>query len=405
MQGGRAPLSGPWSERFKPTSLKEVAGNYAAAEQLEQWVKGRLAGKTGMKKAALLSGPPGTGKTLVVGIIARSLDLDLVEMNASDFRTEELVEGIAGGASLQASLFGRKGKLIFLDELDGISGRQDRGGLSAIIRVIKESRFPIVMAANDPWDPRFRPLREICEMIQFRRIRSPSVEVQLKRVARLNGTDVEEELVKRLAERSGGDLRAAINDLQMLADGRGAIKDSDVGMLPARLQERGIFDVMKEVFSAEGVLDAKLAAEGATVDPEMLLQWVNENIPAQYNDAGERAYAFNWLSKADVFMGRVKRRQMWELMGYAFELALGGAALARRGPYRYTRYNFPRRIGMLSQTKEVRGRKREALAAIAKETHASVKKVATEYLPYMEMLVESGAASEGIIDLSDSKGT
>lgn len=382
-----------------------MAGNYASAEQLEQWVKGRLSGKAGLKKAALLSGPPGTGKTLVVGIIARSLGLDLVEMNASDFRTEDLVERIAGGASLQASLFGNKGKLIFLDELDGISGRQDRGGLSAIVRVIKESRFPIVMAANDPWDPRFRPLREICEMIQFRRIRAPSVEVQLKRIARLSGIEVEEELVKRLAERSGGDLRAAINDLQMLGDGKKTLKDSDVGMLAARLQERGIFDVMKEVFSAEGVLDAKLAAEGATVDPEMLLQWINENIPNQYPDAGERAYAFNWLSKADVFMGRVKRKQMWELMGYTFELALGGAALARRGEYRYARYSFPRRIGILSQTKEVRGRKREVLAAIAKETHASVKKVATEYLPYIEALVEAGGAVEGMLNASDSRET
>ncbi len=405
MRGRWASLSGPWSERFKPTTLREVAGNYSAAEQLEQWVKGRLAGKSGLKKAALLSGPPGTGKTLAVGIIARSLELDLVEMNASDFRTEELVEGIAGGASLQASLFGRRGKLIFLDELDGISGRQDRGGISAIIRVIKGSRFPIVMAVNDPWDPRFRPLREICEMIQFRRVRAPSIEAQLKRIARLNGIEVEEELVKRLAERAGGDLRAAINDLQMLGEGKRVLKDSEVGMLSARLQERGIFEVIKEIFSAEGVLDAKLAAEGATVDPEMLLQWINENIPSQYPDAGERAFAFNWLSKADVFMGRVKRKQMWELMGYVYELALGGAALARRGTYRYTRYNFPRRIGMLSQTKEVRGRRKEALAAIGREAHASVKKVATEYLPYIELLIESGKADEGILRPSDSRGT
>jgi replication factor C large subunit len=382
-----------------------VAGNYAAAEQLQQWVEGRLSGKAGLKRAALLSGPPGTGKTLVVGLIAQALELDLIEMNASDFRTEELVESIAGGAALQASLFGKRGKLIFLDELDGISGRQDRGGLSAIIRIIKETRYPIVLAVNDPWDPRFRPLREICEMIQFRRIRSPSIEVQLRRVARLDGLDVEDGLVKRLAERAGGDLRAAINDLQMLGEGKKTLMDSDVGMLATRLQERGIFDVMKEVFSAEGVLDAKLAVEGATVDPEMLLQWVNENIPNQYPNAQERAYAFDWLSKADIFMGRVKRKQMWELMGYALELALGGAALAKRGPYRYTRYMFPRRIGILSQTKEIRGRKREVLVAIAREAHASVKKVATEYLPYIEILIEAGAMERGLLNWSDSRET
>jgi replication factor C large subunit len=383
----------------------EIAGNSQAAKQLGEWVAGRLSSKEGLKRAALLSGPPGTGKTLVVGLIARSLDLDLIEMNASDFRTEELVESVAGGASLQASLFGKRGKIIFLDELDGISGRQDRGGLSAIIRIIKESRYPIILAANDPWDPRFKPLREICEVIQFRRIRTPSIEVQLKRVARLNGLEVEDELVKRLADRAGGDLRAAINDLQMLGEGKKTLKDSDVGMLATRLQERGIFDVMKEVFSAQGVLDAKLAVEGATVDPEMLLQWINENIPNQYPDPQEKAYAFDWLSKADVYMGRVKRKQMWELTGYALELALGGAALAKKGPYRYTRYMFPRRIGYLSQTKELRGRKKESLAAIAKEIHASVKKVATEYLPYIEILIEAGAAKQELLNWSDSRET
>ena len=399
-------MSLPWAERYKPKTLQEIAGNYTAAEQLLNWIKARIEGRGAVKRAALLSGPPGTGKTLSVGIVARTLDLELIEMNASDFRTEELVDKMAGGATLQASLFGRSGKLVFFDEIDGISGREDRGGLGAILRIIKETRYPIVLAVNDPWDPRFRPLRDICEMIQFRRIRRPSVEVQLKRVARLANVTVEEALIERIAERTGGDLRAAINDLQMLAEGRRTLRDSDVGLLFERAQEKGIFDVMKGIFSAHGCLEAKLAVEGSSVDAEMVLQWINENIPNQYTNPEERAEAYDWSSKADIFMGRVKRKQMWDLMGYAMELATGGAALARKGPYRFTRYNFPRRIGMLSQSKELRGRKREVLKAIGREAHASVKKVATEYLPYMEIMVEKGKLEKGILNWAeDSKET
>jgi replication factor C large subunit len=398
-------LSLPWAERFKPKTLQEIAGNYTAAEQLLNWVKSRLEGE-GEKKAALLSGPPGTGKTLSVGIVAGMLDLELIEMNASDFRTEELVDKMAGGATLQASLFGREGKLVFFDELDGISGREDRGGLAAILRIIRETRYPVVLAVNDPWEPKFRPLREVCEMIQFRRIRRPSAEVQLKRVARLADVTVEEALIERVAERAGGDLRAAINDLQMLAEGRRSLRDSDVGLLFERAQEKGIFDVMKGIFSAHGCLEAKLAVEGSSVDAEMVLQWINENIPNQYTNPEERAEAYDWFSKADIFMGRVKRKQMWDLMSYAMELATGGAAMARKGPYRFTRYNFPRRIGMLSQSKELRGRKREALKAIGREAHASVKKVATEYLPYMEIMVEKGKLEKGILNWAeDNKET
>jgi replication factor C large subunit len=389
-------LNPSWTERYKPTSIQEVAGNYSAAEQLLAWAKARFEGKP-VKRAALLSGPPGTGKTASVGIIAKSLDAELIEMNASDFRTEDLVESVAGGASLQRSLFGKRTKIIFLDEVDGISGREDRGGLGAITRLIKEGRYPIVLAVNDPWDPRFRGLREQCEMIQFRRIRTPSIEAQLKRIARLRGLAVDEELVKRLAERSGGDLRAAINDFQMLAEGRKELRDEDVGILFTRVQERGIFDVMKNLFSAEGCLEAKLAIEGASVDPEMMIQWINENIPNQYPDQAERAFAFEWLSKADIFMGRVKRKQAWELMGYAMEMAAAGAALAKSGKYSYTRYNFPRRIGMLSRTKEARGLRKEALYSLGRETHASMKKVASEYLPYMQILVEEGKLSPELL--------
>jgi len=243
-------------------------------------------------------------------------------------------------------------------------------------------------------------------MIQFRRIRRPSAEVQLKRVARLADVTVEEALIERVAERAGGDLRAAINDLQMLAEGRRSLRDSDVGLLFERAQEKGIFDVMKGIFSAHGCLEAKLAVEGSSVDAEMVLQWINENIPNQYTNPEERAEAYDWFSKADIFMGRVKRKQMWDLMSYAMELATGGAAMARKGPYRFTRYNFPRRIGMLSQSKELRGRKREALKAIGREAHASVKKVATEYLPYMEIMVEKGKLEKGILNWAeDNKET
>lgn len=376
-----------WTELYKPSSLQEVAGNYSAAEQLLGWVRARLEGKP-VKRAALLSGPPGTGKTISVGVVAKTLDAELIEMNASDFRTEELVDRVAGGASLQRSLLGKRAKLIFLDEVDGISGREDRGGLGAVTRLIKEARYPVILAVNDPWDPRFRGLRDLCEIIQFRRIRTPSIEAQLKRIARMRGITVDEELLKRLAERAGGDLRAAINDFQMLAEGRKELRDEDVGMLFSRVQERGIFDVMKNLFSADGCLEAKLAVEGASVDPEMLLQWINENIPNQYPIPAERAFAFDWLSKADIFMGRVKMKQAWDLMGYAIEMAASGAALARAGEYSYTRYTFPRRIGMLSRTKEARGIRKESLKAIGKETHASARKVASEYLPYMEILEE-----------------
>jgi len=383
----------PWTERFKPQTLPEIAGNYSAAEQLLEWAKARIAGKA-VKGAALLHGPPGTGKTLAASLVAKALGAELVEMNASDFRTEQLVNEVAGGAALQSSLFGKGGKIIFLDELDGISGREDRGGLGAIVALIRESKYPIIAAVNDPWDPKFRALREACEMIKFRRVARPSVQVQLRKVARLAGISASEEALGKIAEWANGDLRAAINDFQMIAVGKKEVGEGDVGTLYPRLQQKGIFDVMKDVFSAEGCLDAKLAADGADVDIQMLLQWLNENIPVQYQDPAERDFAYTWLSKADVYLSNSSRRQMWDLIPYAVELATGGAAMAKRGAYKFAKYSFPRRISMMGATKEARGIKKELLKEIGRREHVSLRKAASEYFPYIEAMMEGGKGSD-----------
>ncbi len=393
----------PWTEEFKPATLNDIAGNYSASEQLLNWVKGRLGGLT-PKRAAMIHGPPGTGKTIAVGIIAKMLDAELIEMNASDFRTEELVESVAGGAARQASLFGRKTKIIFLDELDGISGREDRGGVGAIATVIKEAKYPVIVAMNDPWDPKFRSLRDICEMIKFNRIRTPSVETQLKKIAKAKGVLFTSGAISMVAERAGGDLRAAINDLQMVSTGRKSLAEEDVGMLYDRTQEKGIFDVMKDIFSAESVLQAKLAVEGSTADLEMVIQWINENVAVQYPYPPERAEAYDWLSKGDLFMSNARRKQMWELISYGMELATGGAAMARSGPYRYARYSFPRRIGVMSRTKEERGERKEALLAIGRSEHVSMKKAMLEYMPYIEIIREAGGFKQVPESLPEGAG-
>jgi replication factor C large subunit len=375
----------PWTERFKPNSLQEIVGNYNAALELLEWIKSYLSGKTD-KKAVLLYGPPGTGKTLSVHLIAKTLNLELLEMNASDFRTEEIIESIAGGASLQSSLFGKKGKIILFDEVDGISGREDKGGIAAIKKIIEISRFPVVLIANDPWDPKLKELRELCHMIKFNRIKTPSIVARLKRIAQLAGINAEEGALRRIAEIANGDMRAAINDFQMLSEGKKYLRESDVVKLYPRAQELEIFEVLKGIFSANTILKAKIAAENSAVDLDLLMQWLNENIPNQYTTPEERAEAYDWFSKADVFLNRAKRKQMWDLMSYAIELAVGGAALAKRTPYRFTKYSFPRIISLLSQNKEEREKKKAELKALAKELHVSTRKLISEYLPYIKII-------------------
>jgi len=41
-----------------------------------------------------------------------------------------------------------KGKLILIEELEGISGREDYGGISTLSSLIRESKYPIIITAN-----------------------------------------------------------------------------------------------------------------------------------------------------------------------------------------------------------------------------------------------------------------
>jgi replication factor C large subunit len=72
------------------------------------------------------------------------------------------------------SLFSR-GKVILVDEVDGLSGTKDRGGALAVARIISDSAWPVVAIANDPWHKKLSPLRKACQKIEFRTLNYKSV--------------------------------------------------------------------------------------------------------------------------------------------------------------------------------------------------------------------------------------
>lgn len=375
----------PWVLKYKPKRLEEIVGNREVALAFRKWLQDRMSGKK-VKRAALLHGPPGVGKTLTVEVAAGQLGLELVELNASDFRTREAVERIAGGAARQASLLGVAGKLILLDEIDGITS-EDKGGIPAVVELINYSRFPVVLTANNPWDPMFRNLREICEMFKYDRIRSTSIVAYLRQICKMEGITPDDDALKVIAEHSEGDLRAALNDLQMVAQGAKRLtKDMAMGLY-YRTHQQSAFDVLKRIFSARTAVAAKMAVEGSLVDFDTLVKWINENIPYQYADPEELAAAYDALSKADIYYARVKRTQNWDLFKYVIDFATAGVALAKKGPFKFVKYQFPKDILILSATKGERGVKSEILSKIRERCHISRRRAVAEYLPYLKMMV------------------
>ena len=152
----------PWPEKHRPRSLDQIVGNLDTIITMKAWI---LSWKTRIpnKRAILLIGPPGTGKTATIGALANDLDMELVEFNSSDKRNKDSIETLVWRAASQQTLDGRA-RIILLDEVDGLSGTSDRGGVGAIIKVIKDSVHPILMTANDPNSPRLKDLFKIIWM-------------------------------------------------------------------------------------------------------------------------------------------------------------------------------------------------------------------------------------------------
>ena len=168
------------------------------------------------KKALLLHGPAGTGKTAAIQALAKKTGLELIEVNASDYRNADEINSKIGNAIKQQSLFATS-KIILVDELDGISGTEDRGGIAALASLIQQSKFPIILIANDPWDSKFNPLRTKSILIEFPAINMTEMVPVLQRILEKEKIKADEIVIKTLARRSGGDLRGAITDLQTLS--------------------------------------------------------------------------------------------------------------------------------------------------------------------------------------------
>ncbi|MGB9958981.1 MAG: replication factor C large subunit [Candidatus Bathyarchaeales archaeon] len=393
-----------WTFKHKPKTLKEIVGNREAIQKLVDWVKS-WDREIPKKRAAFLYGPPGIGKTVTVEALANDLKMELVEKNASDYRTEEAINRFAGLASQYGSLFGAK-RIILLDELDGLTGTADKGGVKAITDIVKIAQCPIVLIANNAYDLRFSNLRNYCLLIEFKKPAPSEVLNRLKIICLREGIQAEENALKFIANRSEGDVRSAINDLQALAQGKRKLTYEDVSWLGYRDRQEAIFTVLRMIIYGKTCEGAKRAVDMADVDIDMLFEWIYENVPAHLTDPHDLAKAMDALSLADVYRGRIRSTQDWSLVRYVIDFMTAGVAMARVNTKTsgWTPFRFPERIQMLSRSKAERAMQLEIGQKIKRRCHISANRASKEILPYLRIIfknnVEMAAGLAKWLDLS-----
>jgi len=286
------------------------------------------------------------------------------------------------------SLFGG-GKLILVDEVDGLSGREDRGGASAIADIIVKSKFPIVLTANDPWDKKMSPLRSKSTLVEMGSVNYLSITKLLQQICEREGVKYDEMTLKSLARRSGGDIRSAINDLQTVSGQKKELTKDSLDLMSDRDRDETMFNALTRVLKNSDANLAVSAFDNVKEDLDNCFLWVDENLPKEYKNPKDLARAYDALAKADVYRGRIRRRQHWHFLAYVNSLLSAGVAVAKdQKPSGFVKYSPTMRLLKIWQA-NMKYQKRKAIAEkIAEVSHTS-RKETIKSLPYIQQIFKA----------------
>lgn len=297
------------------------------------------------KKALFIWGPAGTGKTLLVREIAKMKNLDLIEINASDKRNASKIREFLGRTIKQHSLTG-KGKIILIDEMDGLSGR-DSGAVAEISKTIKETMFPVVLISSNPYDKKFLPLRNLSVLVEMKKLSTADVEKYLIEYCKMKGMEFNPEKIRLASVHSKGDMRRAVISFE-------------TGTFDPKDGTENIFKTLQIIFREKDPEKVIKTIKNSEKSPDDIFHWVAENICVEFSTPEQLSVAYEILSKTDIIR---RKHKSW------INHLLGFSHIQRRTSFRYYKPPSP----------YIRPKKLEI------PSHCSNKKLMRE-LPYMKFL-------------------
>jgi replication factor C large subunit len=395
-------VMGDWTEKYRPKSLDEIVGNERAIIELRKWASSWNS-MIPKQRAVILSGKPGIGKTSCALALANDFRWTAIELNTSDARNALKIKNVATFGAVNetfsdngiyiSSLDGGR-KLIILDEADNLYEKigktnnddlSDKGGKKAIIDTIKITQQPIILIVNDYYGLTKgggEVLKNICKLIRFYEPYSNAVYNLLKKICLKEEIIVEPKVLQTIADRCKGDIRSAVNDLQVLCVDKKQVDVKSLSVLGYRDREKDIFNALREIFKTRNIKAIRDNLSNLDVDPKLRILWINENLPKEYIDSNDLANGYTALSKADVFLGRTAKRQNYALWSYACDIMNGGVATAKTHNYPNDNYNFPTWLREKKQIKDNSDIRDLIVEKISNVCHNSSKKSKDFLLSY-----------------------
>ena len=206
----------PWVEKYRPTAFSDIVSQSIAINSLKEFIK------TPNMPHMIFAGPAGTGKTSTALIIVKSvlkeeeLSTKLLEVNASDTVRIDFVRNVLKNFVNQNLFKDGSLKFVILDEADNIPGQVQQ----ALRRIIEKASLNVKFILLCNYINRIiDPIISRCAVFRFVSLPKEKIIKRLKYIAKKENlqipTDKSHQFFEVLFFISGGDLRKAINTLQM----------------------------------------------------------------------------------------------------------------------------------------------------------------------------------------------
>ncbi|MEE0934957.1 MAG: replication factor C large subunit [Methanobrevibacter sp.] len=383
-----------WTDKYRPQTLDEVVGNNKEKKIIMDWVGNWKNGNP--QQPLLLVGPPGIGKTTLALVIAKEFS-EHIELNASDKRSQDVIKSTIGESSASRSLFGDDYKLIIMDEVDGIHGTNDRGGVRAIGEIIKNSKHPMILMANDFYSKRLQSIKPKCTVIKMPKVRSPTIRKALKEIAQKEEIKANPKALDLIAKKSNGDLRSAINTLQALADKDEVLEPKAVEDLRTKDDRSDIFNAITGVLKSKNPVHVREALR-VDEDPTLVMEYIAENIPREYTNKNEIKKAYENIAQADLYFGRARSSRNYGYWRYASDFMGIGVSSSKKETYKkFSKIQTPTIFTLMGRNRGKRNL-RDAIAGKMSERMHISNAVAISMFPYLEIMFQNDELAWEISD-------